>query len=81
MDDMTGFQPMTRYPTAHNDSYAYWGWYGPSQTKTEAWQGAIVFFILIPLVVLGLITIGALLLVALAVPPVGIVAVKALMAS
>ena len=68
----TEFQPYTRYPTEQNNEYKYWGWYGPGATKQDLLGGAFAFFIVLPIIVIGLFALVVLLLVAIAVPPVGI---------
>lgn len=69
------YRTWTRYPTDVNTDYKYWGWYGPvTATGLDLLKTALVIFVLIPL---AIVFITALLLTAIAVPPVGIMCIKA----
>lgn len=59
------------YSTTRTE-YKYWGTWGPAPTRRHMLSGALTFFIVLPLLVLGLVVLVALILLAIAVPPVGI---------
>lgn len=66
----------TRYPQPGYE-YKYWGWYGPAPTRRFLLSGALVFFIVIPALILLAIVGIAVLLALIAVPPLGLACVKA----
>jgi hypothetical protein len=74
---MDTYQPYTPYPTEVNNEYKYWGMYGPKTPARTMLAGALVVFVLIPAILIGLALLGVLLFVAIAVPPVGIALLSA----
>ena len=74
---MNDYAPWTTVPQPGYE-YKYWGWYGPAPTKRHLLSGGLTFFVAVPLLILGLVVLIALVLVAIAVPPVGVAGIHAL---
>ena len=68
---MTDYREWTPYPQEGYE-YKYWGKYGPKTPTRDLVSGAITVFVVLPLLFIGLVALVVLVLLAIAVPPVGI---------